>query len=381
MTIRAVHVVPSIAPDTGGHSYSVPSLCQALTTAGVDVSLHVLARGASQERTGLTVHQHAEWCKFVTPLGVSPSMYRALKREAHSGTPILHNHSLWMMPNVYPGFAVADTRSLLVTSPRGVLDPWALRNSKWRKRLMLALLQHRTLDRSDCLHATAYDEYQYIRNRRLKAPVAVIPNGVDIPPLSIEPRPSTRRLIFLGRLVPKKRLDVLLRAWSAVSSRFPDWEVRVVGPDERGHQREMMDLAATLRAPRVLFRGPIYGADKWRELASASLFVLPTHTENFGVAVAEALASGVPAIVTQGAPWRGLEREACGWWIEHGVESLTATLEKALATSAEDLATMGRRGREWMQRDFSWIQIGQMMARTYAWLLQGGAAPEWVRVD
>jgi glycosyltransferase involved in cell wall biosynthesis len=209
----------------------------------------------------------------------------------------------------------------------------------------------------------------------------VIPTGIDLPTLSSVPRATPRRLIFLGRIHPTKRVDVLLRAWSAVSSRFPDWELHVFGPDEGGHRREMEHLAARLYARGVFFRGPAYGEDKWRELAAASLFVLPTHTENFGLAVAEALASGVPAIVTCGAPWQGLERERCGWWIDHGVDALTACLDEALAKDEAELNSMGARGRQWMHRDFAWARIGEMTARTYSWLLDGGATPEWIRFD
>ncbi len=245
----------------------------------------------------------------------------------------------------------------------------------------MALCQRRTLDRTDCFHATSLSEYESVRAVRMKAPVAVISNGVDIPVAAGRAGPSPRRLLFLGRLHQVKGLDVLLRSWSAVSNRFPEWEVHVFGPDEGGHGREMRALTAALGAPRVHFRGPVYGPDKWRELAAGSLFVLPSHTENFGLAIAEALASGVPAIVTHGAPWEGLDREGCGWWIEHGVDSLTACLETSLAIPADELRAMGLRGREWMKRDFSWTRIGDMMAKTYAWILDGGTTPNWIRFD
>ena len=133
---------------------------------------------------------------------------------------------------------------------------------------------------------------------------------------------------------------------------------------------------------RISFRGSVFGTEKcganWQERASS---VLPTHLKNFGLAVAEALASGVPVIVTHGAPWQKVQSENCGWWIEHGVEPLAACLDEALAQRQGDLSEMGARGREWMMREFSWSRIGEMTLATYTWLLGRGSPPEWVRFD
>ncbi|HLK35466.1 MAG TPA: glycosyltransferase [Polyangiaceae bacterium] len=381
MRLRAVHVVAAIAEEASGPSYSVPRLCRALSAAGVETSLHVLARGASPAWADLTIHQHAEWPPPFTRLGVSPAMRLALEEEARVPSTLLHNHGLWMMPNVYPGYAVEGTRAPLVTSPRGVLDAWARRRSRARKRLMWALVQRRTLDRTRCFHATSESEHESIREAGYRAPVAVVPNGIDLPPAFPARSAPPWRLLFCGRVHPKKGVDVLLRAWSSVAPRFRDWELCVVGPDEDGYGATMRDLAASLGAPRVSFRGKVYGEEKWRTFAEANLFVLPTRGENFGLAVAEALASGVPAVVTRTAPWGGLEQRRSGWWIEPGVEPLEACLETALATSPEDLAAMGRRGRQWMDAEFSWPKVAERMARTYDWILAGGAPPPWVRLD
>jgi glycosyltransferase involved in cell wall biosynthesis len=260
-----------------------------------------------------------------------------------------------------------------------MLDAWARRRSRWKKRLMLATVQRCTLERTSCFHATSEREHASIRDTGMRAPVAVIPIGVDIPAPQPPPARSTRRLLYFGRLHPIKGIDVLLRAWSAVAARFPEWELHVIGPDNDGYAAELKSLTAALRAPRIHFRGPAYGEDKWRELAASDLLVLATHSENFGMVVAEALASGVPAIVTRGAPWEGIGRERCGWWIERGNDALVACLEDALSREATDLRAMGQRGRQWMDREFSWRQIAEKMAQMYRWLLEGGRVPEFVR--
>ena len=143
----------------------------------------------------------------------------------------------------------------------------------------------------------------------------------------------------------------------------------------------MQALAAQLRLDRVTFSGALFGEEKLRAYREASLFVLPTHSENFGMTVAEALAAGTPAIVSKGAPWSGLQKQGAGWWIDIGVDPLVACLEQALATPPTHLAEMGQAGREWMLRDYSWERIGARFSAVYQWLLKGGETPPWVRLD
>jgi glycosyltransferase involved in cell wall biosynthesis len=132
---------------------------------------------------------------------------------------------------------------------------------------------------------------------------------------------------------------------------------------------------------RVAFPGPLFGGDKDAAYFNADLFILPTHSENFGMVVAEALAHGCPAIVTHGAPWSGLKTKDCGWWVEGGADKLTSTLDGAMQKSQGELSEMGRKGRAWMQCDFGWPSVAQKMNAAYHWLLDGGVRPGWVRED
>lgn len=377
--MKVIHVVSRISDEASGPSYSVPRLADVLGHLGADVHLHVLAPAPKAPPTYRT-HPHPGW-RFLYRLGISPVMCRALRREANAAE-VVHNHGLWMMPNVYPGWAVRGTTCRLVMSPRGMLSAWALRQSVWKKRLMWFLGQERFLHAAHCLHATSELEYQEIRDAGLRAPVAIIPNGVDIP---AEPNGfggGPRRLLFLSRLHPKKGIDILLHAWQRIEPRFPEWELQIVGAsDPPGYQEQMERLSHSLGIRRAYFPGPVFGPDKTRMFQQAELFVLPTHSENFGLAVAEALAHGLPAIVTKGAPWSGLETRDCGWWIEQGIDSLADCLQSALALSPADLRDKGCRGREWMEQEFSWNKVGQKMLQTYRWLVGGGAPPAWVHTN
>jgi glycosyltransferase involved in cell wall biosynthesis len=294
---------------------------------------------------------------------------------------IMHSHGLWVMPNVYPGQAARSANTPLIVSPRGTLSAWALDRGRWKKRVFWRLMQRSAIDNAVCFHATAESEFDDIRRNGFTQPVCVVPNGIDIPDLFPADAGTNRvrKLLFLGRIHPGKGLDILLHAWGEVQRRFSAWELEIVGPDNDGYLAEMRQMASDLRLPRVYFRGPLFGAGKTRAFQDADIFVLPTRTENFGMTVAEALASGTPAIVSRGAPWGGLENHGAGWWIDIGVDPLIACLEQAMEYSPERLMTMGMSGRQWMQEEFSWDRVATMMLGTYRWIRNGGEVPEWVR--
>jgi glycosyltransferase involved in cell wall biosynthesis len=379
--LKVIQVIPRIPEEHGGPSYCVPRLSDTLGQLGADVHLHVLAPTPDTYASPTyRTHPHPPW-RFLDNLGISPVMRRALRQEA-SATEVIHNHGLWMMPNIYPAWAVRGTVCRLVMSPHGMLSSWALRRSAWRKRLMWHLAQGRAIRAGHAFHATAESEYQEIRAAGLRAPVAIIPIGIDIPAAPDGIAQGSRRLLFLGRLHPKKGIDILLHAWQRVEPRFPEWELHIVGTsDPPDYQARMERLADSLGVRRVCFPGPAFGPDKARQYQQAHLFVLPTHSENFGLTVAEALAHGLPAIVTKGAPWPDLETRDCGWWIEQGIDSLADCLQSALALSPEKLRDKGRRGRQWMEQEFSWDRVGRMMLETYRWLVGGGTPPAWVHTN
>ena len=185
----------------------------------------------------------------------------------------------------------------------------------------------------------------------------------------------------LGRIHPIKGLDVLLRAWQKVESRHPEWQLRIVGSSERDYGAALRALAAELGVVRVSIEDAAYGEEKSRLFAEASLFVLPSMTENFGVTVAESLAAGVPVIATRGTPWSGLVREDCGWWIDFGAEPLEASLSVAMTLPPERLAAMGKKGRAWVAQEFSWEQVAQHILGLYTWLSGRADRPAFVRCD
>jgi glycosyltransferase involved in cell wall biosynthesis len=375
-----LHTVASVDHEASGPSYTVPRLCKSLLALGVDTQLAVLDWVPGADSPPYVKRFPLGWGP--RRLGRSPAMARWLQEQVSSGAvDVLHNHGLWMMPNVYPATARRRGNARLVLSPRGTVSEWAMNHHRWRKRIMWHVGQRAALSLADGFHATAEMEYQDIRRLGFRQPVAVIPNGIDIPEYLPKPIRGPRRLLYLGRIHKKKGVDVLLRAWRAVQDRYSDWGLVIAGPDDGGFLAQYQALSLQLGLQRVSFPGPVYGADKLALYRSAHLYVLPTHSDNYAMTVAEALAAGTPAIVTKGAPWQGLEREGAGWWIETGVDALVASLEHALALPPEQLAAMGAAGRLWMEREFSWQDIGRQMAAFYAWICGAGPEPLFVRKE
>ena len=315
-------------------------------------------------------------------LRCSSGLTRALQEVAPK-VDVIHDHGLWLMPNVEAGRAALLARKPFIVAPRGMLSPAALAFSHLKKRAVWALMQGNVVRRASCIHATSEQEHDEIRDFGLKNPIAIIPNGIDIPEVDrywTNATDAGRVVLSLGRIHPKKGLDRLVRAWAIVEAAHPDWRLRIIGPDELGHARELAALAANLKTQRVSIEGAVGGDAKASAYSEADLFVLPTLNENFAITVAEALAAGTPVIATKGAPWHGLVREDCGWWIDHGVEPLAATLEEAMAMEREALQRKGAKGRAWMKRDFSWDRVGLEMLNVYRWLSFGEEVPSTVRL-
>ncbi len=272
----------------------------------------------------------------------------------------------------------------MIVTPRGMLAPEALAFSARKKQLFWQFLLGSAYAHAAVWHATCAAEAGDIRNFGVRSPIAIIPNGIDVctnSSVSMPTESKPHRILYLGRLHPKKGLPDLVAAWGHLANERPDWTLRIVGPDEGGHRAELMKMVLKGGVQRVIFDGPVYGAEKALALRDADLFVLPTQNENFGLAVGEALAAGIPAIVSRGAPWPGLETERCGWWVERGVEPLVSALREATALRDDERRIMGERGRILVARDFDWDRIALDMRSVYEWALGNAERPSTVHLD
>jgi len=382
--LRALHIIAGLDRQHGGPSYSVPRLCSALRKQNVETHIHTVLGTNTPSETFISAHkQDFAHTPLIRALRLSSDLGRAVRTEAATYD-VFHTHGLWLMPNVTAGHAAAIAKRPLVVTPRGMLAPEALAFSVRRKQLFWRFLQGPAFAQAAVWHATSAAEASDIRNFGVRSPIAIIPNGIDIPAHSDIIAPNERNLhglLYLGRLHPKKGLPELVAAWGRVADERPNWALRIVGPDEGGHREKLEKMVLESGIPRVIFAGPVYGAEKALLLCDADIFVLPTQNENFGIAVAEALAAGIPAIVSHGAPWASLETEHCGWWVERGIEQLVSALREATALSDIERHAMGRRGRTMVEREFNWDRIAQDMRSVYEWTLGEIERPSTIHLD
>ncbi len=385
-SLRAVHTLDSLSADQGGPSRSVSLLCAALARHGTEVQI-VTSRLRPDEGPAVLPPSNLVSVHFVErPSARSaflgrPAFARAVEALLGEVPTVLHDHGIWLPTNHLTATMAQRTLTPRVLSTRGMLTPWALQHKQGKKKVAWALYQHRDLKTVTLFHATSEAEAEGLRDLGFRQPIAVIPNGVDVPD---EARDCTgtadkakRRALFLSRLHSGKGLADLFQAWAEI--RPTGWELIVAGPDAEGHRAELERLMYTLGLENdVQFIGPVEDEEKWAVYRSADFFVLPTHSENFGTVVAEALASAVPVLTTRGAPWQDLETHDCGWWVDIGSQGVAAGLREAVACSDEQRAAMGQRGRALVERDYSWTHVAAAMADVYAWLLDLGPQPDCV---
>lgn len=375
--LRVLLLTSRLSPAAGGLAVSVPGLAHSIDPLP-DMEMHVFGTldpgnpAAAQgwgprvqgfDVTGPQAGQYAP--------GMAPAI-------AALAPDIVDVQGIWTYPSLANLRHARRTGTPYLVTPRGMLDPWARRNSAWKKKIAGTLFEQAHLKGACALRATAEMEAQHFRDMGLTNPIAVVPNGLTLPDLAPRSDRDLRSILFLSRIHPKKGVDFLLQAWATLQAEFPGWEIVIAGIDENGHEADLKALARKLGLSRVRFVGEAHGDAKQKLYRDADLFVLPTHAENFGLVVAEALAQETPVITTRNAPWQGLESEACGWWIDLDQGLLTDTIRAALSRPAQDLAAMGRRGRAWVQRDFAMAQVAEKMREVYLWAARRGARPEYV---
>lgn len=299
---------------------------------------------------------------------VAPRWLAALPREI-ARADVVHVSGLlvWALPLV--SVLCRVFRKPLVISPRGMLMTAALGTKAGKKAPFLAVLGALGVGRQALFHATAGSEAEAIRERFPPARVAVVGNGVEIPPADAAwPRlanvPPGDYLLYLGRLHPFKGVGGILEAFAAADT---DGRAHLVlaGTGDAEYRAELEASSKKLGlAGRTLFLGEVEGGEKSALLAHAAGLVLASRSENFGVAVAEALAHGTPAVVTRTAPWSGLEEHRAGFWV--GPEDLAAGLARLLASSPDERRAMGARGRAWVERELGWDAVAARMMEVYA---------------
>ena len=369
-------------------------------------ALRPLARNLEAQGEGITVFGLANsseealqdgWgntsIKIATPLpprafGYAPALAGLLDR---SRLDVIHVHGLWMYSSLASMRWNSRSRRPRIVSPHGMLNPWAVRCSAWKKRLANALYERAHLGGAACLHALNEAEMRAFRGAGLANPVCVIPNGIDLP----ERRPSSppawadriggrRVLLFLGRLHPNKGLMNLIRACARVRCHpaARDWALVIAGWDQGGHERELRDVVEELSLERfVYFVGPQFHEAKAASYALAEAFILPSFGEGLPMAVLEAWSYGLPVLMTAACNLPEGISAGAALPIEPDPAGIAQGLSDLFAMSDAERSRMDARARRLAAERFSWPSIALQMKEVYEWVGGLRAAPSTVTLN
>ena len=386
--MKILHVVAGLARSGGGLSELIPSYAAEVARLGHCVTLATVAKNGALLSLA-TEKAVAAGVKLVRYAPARPNhlffsfeMFRRLGRLI-ADNDVVHVHSNWTFPVWWACHLALRYGKRLVMSPHGCIEPVRLKKSACKKRIAGWMFDRRYMRRATVVHATSQQEAEGINDYMPGLTrVTVVPSGVHpeelqgaITHTEVEARwpdcKGRRIALFLSRIHPLKGLDSLITVWSRLEGVFQDWQVVIAGPSENGYEDRLRSRVKALGlTSRVTFCGPLYGADKAMALRSAALFVLPSHNENFGIVVAEALACGVPVITTKGTPWSELLGQSevcgrCGWWIDIGEEPLAEALGEAMNMSDEQLQAMGKEGQRLIEARYQWPAVSRQMEKVY----------------
>jgi glycosyltransferase involved in cell wall biosynthesis len=382
--MKILHVIANLAPRYGGPSQACWEMARAVARLGHQVSIYTTNQDGPGElavpvdrpawRDGVEVR----YFPIQAPRfwGTSLPLALALRRKIPASD-LVHIHSLYLFHDLVAGHWCRRFRVPYLVRPHGTLDPFIYRRHRWRKRLMELLFEHRNIRRAAALHFTTAAEAKLAVPFTFQTPGLVVPLGINFEDFAVLPEPGKFRrrypeigdrhiILFFGRVNFKKGLDLLAQAFGAVARRRPDVHLVIAGPDNEGwggRVRTWLDEQGAL--DRTTFTGMLLGAEKLAVLRDASLFVLPSYSENFGLAVIEAMAAGLPVIISdQVNIWREVQASGAGMVIPVDSGALADQILELL-NEPETARRLGQQGRSLVQAQFEWPRIARSLAAAY----------------
>ena len=383
--LKVLQVIGSMDARTGGPSYSIKALADHLHH--YEIKTDIWTFNYPYQDKPIKLKNNAQ--HFIAPdfflsrkLSSWNPWIKSSLRSIIGKYDLIHNNGQWLMGNYYAHLLAERVGKPLIVSPRGMLEPWALGSKELKKKIAWRLYEKRNLDSAAVFHATSPAEAASLRRLGFRQPIAVIPNGVELNPVAFGEK-EKKTVLFLSRIDIKKGLERLISIWGRKMGCFPDWELVIAGDGDKGYLNQLKKSVQDKgMSGRVRWAG--FAGDEMKKCLyeNASVFILPTFSENFGNAIAEALSFGVPVVTTEGTPWNDIQVERCGWYVKNSEPAIEAALVEALQTSAVNLVEMGMRGRQLIEKKYSWPKVAGEMAQTYQWILKmRDTPPECMRFD
>jgi len=312
---------------------------------------------------------------------------RSLKRALLLSTsPILHLHGLWLYPHILLNVCKRKRNMKVIITPHGMLDVYAVsQRSVLKTTLANLLFANKSFKNCDCFHALCKSELESIRAYGIDRPVAIIPNGVDMPQVRVDrtDRTEKKHLLYLGRLHPKKGLDLLINALGKMKCEHPEvlqeWVLDIVGWGQGDFCLRINELVEELYLDGdIVFHGGVFGAEKEKLYINSDAFILPSYSEGLPMTVLEAWSYALPVIMTPACNIpEGFENDAA-LSVDPNIESIEKGLLTFFKLSNEERLKMGNNGYQMVKEQFTWDVSAKKMLRLYDWVLNGGEKPEFV---
>jgi glycosyltransferase involved in cell wall biosynthesis len=288
---------------------------------------------------------------------------------------VVHVNGCWLPWCAYTQKWAQRMGYKVALTPHGMLEPWIIQRHHWTRKVpALWLYQKKAIKTADCIHATAEMERHNLQALGYNNQIKNIPNGIIIDNISLKSNwIKTKKILFMSRVHSKKGVDLLIDAINIIKDSLSGYSVIIAGDKDvrdKGYLDKMKVKVKELNLHHLIeFVGGVYGDKKWDLFRGADLFVLPTHSENFGYVIPEALMVGTPVITSKGAPWQELNTHHCGWWIDNDVDTIAKTLKEAITLPEEEYRQMGIRGRELIENNYAIDVVAEKMKALYEWIL------------
>lgn len=360
--MKIVHYIPSIDRTAGGTSTYMQMLAKGL---GEISEVHIITHASENPLVmeNCTVHYVHNYQPFSYSWKITIAfLLDEIKPD------IVHVNCCWM-PACAAVQRIAQKRGYkVVLTPHGMLEPWIIKRHYWTRKVpALWLYQKAAVQRADCVQATAESERDNLLKLGYNSNIKVVRLGIDAESIEIKRSwKKSRQILFLSRVHVKKGINFLVETADVLRNELQGYKILVAGEGEADYVEAMKRMICDRGLQDIVqLIGGVYGDEKWRLFQTSDFFVLPTHSENFGLAIAESLASGTPVITTVGTPWSDLNSSEAGAWIEIGTEPLVETLRRFLSLSEDELETMGRNGRKLIETKYSAHVMAEQMMEVY----------------
>ncbi len=367
----------------GGPPRSILGLCAAQQRAGLDVRVVTTTANGDDElpadAEGGYDGIRVQYCARAWPRSTfrAPSLGVAL-RTLLASADVVHLHGLWNAAIWAAAAEVRRARRPYVLSPRGMLSPAALAHDAWRKRVAYLAFDRAVIRGAAMLHATSRPELDHLASRFGASRTCYVPNGVSLsPPVTNDPCETRRQfglgsapfVLFLGRIHPIKRLDLLAPAFARVRRQHPETRLVIAGPDEDGYRSTLAPLFAPL-GDAVTWTGAVAEPEKRTLLDACSMLVLCSDSESFGMSAAEAMAASRPVVVTKGCPWPEVDSRETGFWVEQSPDAIAEGIS-AILSDPRRAIEMGQRGRSLIEERYTWPKAVAELEEVYRRLAPG----------